>query len=141
MRVFLQLPASQLAATPDILPFLNSSCLSPPPLLGKTSRKAAMVLPEPMERNGFRVTTKVFTSPPDPASLDPVTKRTITISNLFVNHRLPIADIVRILDEEYKHVVAVLIEQGFVYDRRGRSRAVTQAEPERSLFRKRPPQS
>ena len=100
-----------------------------------------MALPEPLERNGFRVTTKVFTSPKDAVSLDPVTKRTITISNLFVNHRLPIADIVRILDEEYKHVVAVLIEQGFVYDRRGRSRAVTQAEPERSLFRKRPPQS
>ena len=100
-----------------------------------------MALPEPLERHGFRVTSKAFTNPPDAASLDPVTKRKITICNLFVNHRLPIADIVRILDEEFKHVVAVLIEQGLVYDRRGRSRAAAQAEPERSLFRKRPPQS
>ena len=99
-----------------------------------------MVL-DPLERNGFRVTSKAFTNPPDAASLDRVTKRTVTISNLFVNHRLPVADIVRILDEEYKHVVAVLIEQGLVYDRRGRSRATAQAEPERLLFRRRPPQS
>ena|SRR5688572_833916 len=100
-----------------------------------------MVFPEPLERNGFRVTTKVFTSPRNAASLDPVTKRTITICNLFMNHRLPIANIVRILDEEYKHVVAVLIDQGVVYDRRERSRAAAQPERERSLFRKRPPRS
>ena len=75
-----------------------------------------MALPEPLERNGFRVTTKVFTSPRNAASLNPLTKRQITICNLFVNHRLPIADIVRVLDEGYKHVVTVLIEQGLVYD-------------------------
>ena len=98
-----------------------------------------MALPEPLERNGFRVTKKVFTSPQNAASLDPVTKRKITICNLFVNHRLPIADIVRVLDEEYKHIVGVLIEQGLVHDRRGRSRGAAQAEPEHSLFRKRPP--
>ena len=96
-----------------------------------------MALPEPLERSGFRVTKKVFTSPQNAASLDPVTKRKITICNLFVNHRLSIADIVRVLDEEYKHVVGVIIEQGLVYDRRGSSRDAAQAEPEHSLFRKR----
>ena len=100
-----------------------------------------MTQPEPLERNGFRVTTKVFTNPRNAASLDPVTKRKITICNLFVNHRLSIVDIVRILDEEYKHIVRVLIEQGLVYDRRGKSRGAAQAEPENSLFRKRPPRS
>ena len=94
-----------------------------------------------LERNGFRVTQKVFTNPSNAASLDPVTKRKVTICNLFANHRLPIADIVRVLDEEYKHVVTVLIEQGLVYDRRGRPRGPAQAEPVRSLFRKRPPRS
>jgi hypothetical protein len=100
-----------------------------------------MALPEPLERNGFRVTTKVFTSPRNAESLDPVTKRKITICNLFANHRLSIADIVRVLDEDYKHVVRVLIERGLVYDRRGSSRGAAQAEPEYSLFRKRSPRS
>ena len=100
-----------------------------------------MTLPEPLERNGFRVTTKIFTSPPNPMSLDPVTKRKITICNLFVNHRLSLADIVRVLDEDYKHVVGVIIEQGFVHERRRSSRESAPAEPHQSIFRKRPPRS
>jgi hypothetical protein len=95
-----------------------------------------MALPEPLERNGFRVTKKVFTSPQNAASLNPVTKRKVTICNLFVNHRLPIADIVRVLDEEYKHIVGV-IEQGFVHERRQNSRESAQAEPKSALFRRR----
>ena len=96
---------------------------------------------ELLERNGFRLTKKVFTNPQDATSLDPVTKRKITICNLFANHRLSIADIVRVLDEEYKHVVGVIIDQGLVYDRRGSSRDAAQAEPGHSLFRKRSPRS
>jgi hypothetical protein len=99
-----------------------------------------MAQPEPLERNGFRVTTKVFTNPRNAASLDPVAKRKITICNLFVNHRSSLADIVRVLDEDYKHVVGVLIEHGFVHERRRNPRE-TQAEPDHSLFRKRPPRS
>ena len=100
-----------------------------------------MAQPEPLERNDFRVTTKVFTNPRNAASSDPVTKRKITICNLFVNHRSSLADIVRVLDEDYKHVVGVLIEQGFVHERRRNPRKSAQAEPEHSLFRKRPPRS
>jgi len=96
-----------------------------------------MTLPEPLERNGFRVTTKVFTSPQNATSLDPVTKRKITICNLFVNHRLSLADIVRVLDEDYKHVVGVIIEQGFVHDRRRSPRGGAQVEPKSALFRRR----
>ena len=98
-----------------------------------------MALPEPLEQDGFRVTKKVFTSPQNAASLDPVAKRKITICNLFVNHRLPLADIVRVLDEEYKHIVAVLLEQGFVHERRQNSRESVQAEPKSGLFRRRSP--
>jgi hypothetical protein len=96
-----------------------------------------MVFPEPLEPNGFRVTKKVFTSPQNAASLDPVTKRKITICNLFVNHRLSLADIVRVLDEDYKRVVSVLIEQGFVHERRQNSRESAQAEAKSALFRRR----
>jgi hypothetical protein len=99
-----------------------------------------MAQPESSERNGFRVTTKVFTNPRNAASLDPVAKRKLTICNLFVNHRSSLADIVRVLDEDYKHVVGVLIEHGFVHERRRNPRE-TRAQPEHSLFRKRPPRS
>ena len=98
-----------------------------------------MAQPEPLEQNGFRVTTKVFTNPRNATSLDPVTKRKITICNLVVNHRGSLADIVRVLDENYKHVASVLIEQGFIHERRRSARENAQAEPTHSMFRKRPP--
>ena len=129
------LPACRFAVAPDILPFLASPAFSF--CAPNKFKKAAMALPEPLERNGFRVTKKVFTSPQNAASLDPVTKRKITICNLFVNHRLSLADIVRVLDEDYKHVVGVLIEQGFVHERRQNSRESAQAEPKSALFRRR----
>jgi hypothetical protein len=44
---------------------------------------------------------------------------------------------VRVLDEEYKHVVGVIIEQGFVHERRQNSRESAQAEPKSALFRRR----
>ena len=75
-----------------------------------------MPMPEPLERNGFRLTAKMFTTPQNATSLDPVSKRKVTICNLFGNHRLSIADIVRVLDENYKHVVGVLNEEGFVHE-------------------------
>ena len=96
-----------------------------------------MAMPEPLERSGFRLTRKVFPNPQNAASLDPVTKRRITICNLFVNHRLPITDIVRVVDEDYKHIVGVLIDQGFVHERRQNSRESAQAEPKSGLFRRR----
>ena len=98
-----------------------------------------MPMPEPLERNGFRLTAKVFTTPQNASSLDPVSKRKVTICNLFGNHRLSIADIVRVLDENYKHVVGVLIEEGFVHERRGNRRENAQPESEHSRFRKRFP--
>ena len=93
-----------------------------------------MTLPEPLERSGFRITRKVFTSPQNAASLDPVTKRKITICNLFVNHRLPLTDIVRLLDEDTKNVIRTLLEQGIVQDRRASPRVEPDQEQKRKLF-------
>jgi len=50
--------------------------------------------------------------------LDSVTERKITICNLFANDGLPVRDIARVLDEKYGRVVAVLIEQGLIRERR-----------------------
>jgi hypothetical protein len=94
-----------------------------------------MALLQGLERDGFQVRRKVFTNPPDMTSFDPVRKRTMTICNLFVNHRLAMRDIVRVLDEKYDHVVCALIEQGLVFERRKNPRNV-KAERRRSLFRK-----
>ena len=90
---------------------------------------------ENLERDGFQVTKKVFINPKNTTLLDRVNKRKITICNLFVNDRLPMRDIVRVLDERYDHVVTVLIEQGLIRERRKNPRPVKE-ERRRSLFRK-----
>ena len=96
--------------------------------------EVVMAQPEYLERDGFHKTKRVFTSPLNATLLDPVTKRKVTICNLFANHELPILDIVRVLDEEYRHVVNVLIEEGLVFERRRSHRGAAQAEPGRSVF-------
>ncbi len=85
-----------------------------------------MTLVDSPERDGFKVRRKTFVQPANAGSLDPVAKRRLTICNLFVNHKLSIADIVRVLDEDPGHVVAVLIEQGFVHERRATPRERSQ---------------
>ena len=94
-----------------------------------------MAFLQSLERDGFQVRKKVFVNPPDMSSFDPVRKRKMTICNLFVNHRLSMRDIVRVLDEKYDHVVCVLIEQGAVFERRKNPRNV-EVERRHSLFRK-----
>jgi hypothetical protein len=72
-------------------------------------------------RDGFQVhTEKEVTLPQDTSDLDPVTKRAFTICNLFVNHKLSISDIIRVLDEEHGSVVMALLEQGIILERRQR---------------------
>jgi hypothetical protein len=87
-----------------------------------------------LERDGFKVRRKTFTQPANTALADPATKRRVTICNLFANHRLSLADIVRVLDEDLSRVVAILIEQGLVYDRRKTRRGPAQSG--RTMLRK-----
>ena len=89
------------------------------------------------ERDGFQLTQRRFVAPPNTSFLDSVTKRKVTICNLFSNHGLSMRDIVRVLDESYGRVVNTLIEQGLVYERR-KGRAETQPKVDRrhSFFNK-----
>jgi hypothetical protein len=80
-------------------------------------------------REGFRVLKTDFAPPANAAQLEPNIKRKITICNLFLNHKLPIKDIARILDESYGHAVSTLIEQRIVQERRKTPRE--QQEPQR----------
>ena len=75
------------------------------------------------DRDGFHVREGEFTLPPDPCNLDHQTKRAVTICNLFVNHQYTISDIVRVLDEDRKNVVLVLLEHGIIRERRTRQMA------------------
>ncbi len=71
------------------------------------------------EQDGFQVRKNEFRVPEDTWDLDPQTKRAVTICNLFVNHHYGISDVVRVLDENRRHVVLVLLKQGIIGDRRG----------------------
>ena len=70
------------------------------------------------DRDDFQVREGRFILPEDTSCLDPQTKRAVTICNLFVNHHLNVSDIVRLLDEDRRNVILVLINQDIIKDRR-----------------------
>ena len=88
---------------------------------------------DPVIREGFYVLRDRYSPPTDTAQLAPDTKRKITICNLVLNYQLKIADIAKTLDETYKHVASVLIEQGIIQERRSVSREERQLKHQ-SLF-------
>ena len=69
-------------------------------------------------RDGFEVRERAFHVPRDSMNLDPKTKRSITICNLFLNHRLDVSDIARLLDEDQGNVVSTLLQRGVITERR-----------------------
>ena len=78
----------------------------------------AMQWLDPPQRDGFQLTRKIFVLPANPTALDPVTKRKVTVCNLFANYEQSIADIVRLLDEKYQNVVSALLEERLIQERR-----------------------
>ena len=72
------------------------------------------------DRDGFQVRKDEFFLPEETWDLDPQNKRAVTICNLFVNHHYGISDVVRVLDENRRNVVLVLLKQGIIRDRRGK---------------------
>ena len=70
------------------------------------------------DRDGFQVREDEFTLPEDCWKLDPHTKKTMTICNLFANHRYSIWNIARALDKDCKDVITVLLNKGIIIDRR-----------------------
>ena len=76
-------------------------------------------------RDGFEVRQREFYVPRDSVNLDPKTKRSITICNLFLNHRLDVSDIAHLLDEDQGKVVSTLLQRGVITERRQQRRAST----------------
>ncbi|MEW5977383.1 MAG: hypothetical protein AB1898_16450 [Acidobacteriota bacterium] len=62
--------------------------------------------------------------------LDPLSKRRVTICNLFANHRKSIPEIVSILETSPKLVIDTLLENKLVKDRRRSPRPRTPAPEE-----------
>src|SRR5262249_45274717 len=78
----------------------------------------------PMETifyHGFPVLGEKFEFPSETTDLDPKTKREVTICNLFINHKLSVPEIIRVLDEDYEHIVNVLLNRRVVGERRQRN--------------------
>lgn len=87
---------------------------------------------------GFLLSGKKFHLPAETLHLQPKLKRELTICNLFVNHHLTAADIIRLLDENYENVVLSLIKHQIVLDRRQRAgSSPLQIERRRSAARSR----
>ena len=68
--------------------------------------------------DGFQLMRDHFSLPKDTLDLDPQTKRALTICNLFVNHKLSIGSIERLLDEDFGRIVLALLEHQILRDRR-----------------------
>lgn len=81
----------------------------------------------PNVREGFRVLKATFIVLQDLNRLDSQAKRKTTICNLFVNHRLALSDIARVLDESRNRAIEVLIEKGIIEDRRSVRRAARES--------------
>src|SRR5262245_45844348 len=79
-------------------------------------------------REGFLVAAGHFQLPTEVMGLDPKTKQTLTICNLFVNHNMALIDIARVLDEDRRNVIRALLEHEITR---------TQSKTERSIRQKR----
>lgn len=86
--------------------------------------------------DGFRESGRKFHLPAETSYLHPKLKREMTICNLFVNHHLTAADIIRLLDENYENIVLSLIKHQILLDRRQHQGASpSQIERRRSAAR------
>jgi len=71
---------------------------------------------------GFRLAKRKYVVPQDTANLPGGEKRTITVCNLFSNQHKSIDEIARVLDTNRRAVIAGLIHEGLIIDRRGLKR-------------------
>jgi hypothetical protein len=84
-------------------------------------------------RDGFQLNRDQFTLPKETSALDPKTKRAVTICNLFLNHKLGLSDIVRLLDEDNGRVVLALLEREIIQDRRVKAGAPPDGKERRKV--------
>ena len=86
--------------------------------------------------DGFQLMRDHFSLPKDTLDLDPQTKRALTICNLFVNHKLSIGNIERLLDEDFGRIVLALLEHQILRERRQMDGRAPRGIDRRSMSRK-----
>jgi hypothetical protein len=89
------------------------------------------MMPISITSEGFRLTTDRFIVPIDTPDFDAKNKRAVTICNLFVNHKMGITDIVRLLDEDHEKVILTLLNQQIILDRRDHNLKETEGKERR----------
>jgi len=73
-------------------------------------------------RDGFRLIKDRLALPKDISGLDLESTHAIKICDLFLNEKLHVGDIVRLLNDDRGRVVHTLLEQGIIQDRRKKTR-------------------
>ena len=80
----------------------------------------------------FLLSKEPFSLPEEMGSLDPATKRQLTICNLFYHHQQSVPDVMRVLDETYECVIVALIENRLILDRRKEKKTILGNDRRRS---------
>ena len=83
-------------------------------------------------RDGFRLIKDRFELPKDMSGLDLKSTHALKICHLFLNEKLHLGDIVRLLHDNRGSVVHTLIEKGVIKERRKKPR---EESPERERSR------
>ena len=73
-------------------------------------------------RDGFRLIKDRFALPQDTSKSDLKSTHAIKICNLFLNEKLHVGDIVRLVHDNRGTVVCTLIEEGVIEERRKKPR-------------------
>jgi hypothetical protein len=87
----------------------------------------------PGTRDGFQLLKDRFEVPKDLSSLDPQTTKALAICDLFLNRKLSLGNVVRLLNEDIGRVVLALLEQGIIRDRRKIPRQAAERERRKSV--------
>ena len=85
-------------------------------------------------RDGFRLIQERFAMPQDISSFDPMRAHAIKICELFLNEKLHLGDIVRMLNDDRGRVVHTLLEHGVIEERRKKVKALAAGRERRQLI-------
>lgn len=81
-----------------------------------------LFLPHLYTPEGFRRTERLYALPDEPIPVPAGQKRTMTVCNLFANQHKNIDEIAKLLDTSRRLVIAQLILEGLIVDRRQMNR-------------------
>ena len=85
-------------------------------------------------RDGFRLVQECFARPQDISGLDPTRAHAIKVCELFVNEKLHLGDIVRMLNDDRGRVVHTLLEHGVIEERRKKLKDLPAGRERRQLI-------